>query len=405
MKRILLIALFFAIPAIGQQSSPYSGGAGNLFLRVNFSASGSGMGNAATGYPVGINSLFYNPAGTALKKGTTLGFNHYQWIEDIRFDNFSAIYQPSYRLAFAAGLSAMWMPPIQGKDRYGNETDEVNVFSGIAYAGMGIQIHPSVYAGVTVKYFYDYLSGYAARGLAFDVGYFMYTFIDGLSLGIAVQNLGNRIKYFNQEVDLPLTARAGLSYRILSTGLRVNVDVVKARDTEVYYNVGVEYRLFNLLALRAGNQFKMQKDLPTVGVGLKVSEEYTANYSFLMLEDLGPVHQLGVVVQLGRPKYIAHRSSPSKIPDQLTIPKTAEVFVKGGFLYVRWPQHTQRNYEVYIRVKGKTQWKKIRSAWVLNSLKFKKPHVPGLYEFKINVLDNHKKIEKTYYAQIQIQAS
>ncbi len=405
MKRILLILLSITIQIFPQNVSQYAGGAGNVFLRVNFSASGTAMGNAATGYPVGINSLFYNPAGMALKRGIVMGLNHYQWIEDIRFDNFSVIYQPNYRFALAGGISAMWMPPLQGKDQNGNITGELNVFSGVAYAGIGLQFHPSVYGGVTVKYFYDYLGGYAAKGFAVDVGYFMYTFINGLTFGAAVQNIGQKIKYYQQETDLPLTARLGFSYRVASSGLRFNVDVVKARDTDVYYNVGMEYNLFNVLTLRAGNQFKMNTMLPTAGVGLVVSDEYTANYSFLAMEDLGPVHQFGLIIRLGRaPQYV--RKSPPAYPAPLaTATEQAQVKIDGSKLLLQWPTPKSGQSVVYIRLSGKTPWKKVKAVVGKNILRFKKPQMPGVYEFKINNVNKNNEIENTYYAQIRIQAS
>ncbi len=403
MKVVWAIILFIAGGLFSQQVSPFSGGASNLFLRVNFSASGTAMGNAATGYPVGIDALFFNPAGLALRKGVKFGLNHYQWIEDIRFDNFSFIYQPNYWVAFAGGISAMWMPAIQGKDAYGNPTEDLNVFSGVAYVGMGLQFHPSVYGGLTVKYFYDYLGGYAARGVAFDVGYFMYTFIDGLSLGIAVQNIGKKIKYFQQEADLPLTARVGISYRLFSTGIRVNVDAVKARDTDVYYNVGVEYRLMNLIALRAGNQFKVTGNLPTAGVGIQVSDEYRVNYSFVAMEDLGPVHQFGLEVELGRPKSYVKRYRRT-IPENLEFPK-ATAAIQGNQLILNWPHEAGKQYDIYIRLKGKTQWKHYKYVINRGTWRFKKPHVPGTYQFRIDVLNKKKEVEKSYYAEIQIQAS
>ncbi len=403
MKFVVTIIFCLMTFLWGQPISPFAGGASNLFLRVNFSATGTAMGNAATGYPVGINALFFNPAGLALRKGVKMGFNHYQWIEDIRFDNFSVIYQPNYWIAFAGGISAMWMPAIQGKDIAGNPTDELNVFSGIAYLGMGLQFHPSVYGGVTIKYFYDYLGGYAARGVALDVGYFMYTFIDGLSLGIALQNIGKKIKYFQQEAALPITARVGFSYRLFSTGIRLNVDAVKSRDTDVFYNVGLEYQFMNLIALRAGNQFKPAGNLPTAGLGIQVSDEYRLNYSFVAMEDLGPVHQFGLEVEIGRPRSYV-KQLPRRIPNEMEFPR-ATATIQGEHLIITWPYESGKQYDIYIRLQGKTAWK--HAKYILNKgmWRLKKPRTPGTYQFRIDVLNKQKEIEKTYYAEIQIQTS
>ena len=403
LKVVWVTILLIASALFGQQISTYSGGASNLFLRVNFSASGTAMGNAATGYPMGIDALFFNPAGLALRKGVKFGLNHYQWIEDIRFDNFSVIYQPSYWYAVAGGIAAMWMPAIQGKDAFGNPTDELNVFSGVAYLGVGIQLHPSVYGGVNIKYFYDYLGGYAAQGVAFDVGYFMYTFIDGLSLGVAVQNISKKIKDFQQEAELPLTARVGISYRLFSTGIRINFDAVKSRDTDVFYNAGVEYRLMNLIALRAGNQFKENRNLPTAGVGIQLSDEYRLNYSFTSMEDLGPVHQFGLEVELGRPKSYVKRYRHT-IPKNLDFPK-ATVTIQNNRLVLNWPYEAGKQYDIYIRLVGRTQWKHFKYVINRGTWRFKKPNIPGTYQFRIDVLNERKEVEKSYYAEIHIQNS
>ena len=215
MKTIVQIFIITLFPIIvfSQNSVSTAGTSGLLFLRSGVSTRVSGLGEAFTAVADDENAILYNPAGLINLKSSVVSLNHTEWLEDIRFDNLIFAYKFNYKLSAAFAVSHMWLPAIQGKDEFGNNTEDINISSSILQLGMAYRVHPSIYLGVNTKYFHDNLADNIASGFAFDAGFYMYTFIRGLTFGLTAQNLGGKIKYISAKQKLPFTYRAGFAYK------------------------------------------------------------------------------------------------------------------------------------------------------------------------------------------------
>ncbi|NOX36448.1 MAG: PorV/PorQ family protein [Calditrichaeota bacterium] len=392
---------------LAQTPAPTAGTASNLFLRSSISARVSGLGDAFTGGPFGEDALYYNPAGLAILNKFVIGFNHTRWFEDIRFDNLTLAFQLHQRLAMAVGVSYMSMPEIQGKDVFGQPTEMLSVSSGVAHLGMAFQFHPAVYGGVTVKYFRDQLAQFTATGIAVDVGYFMYTLIEGLSLGVTVQNIGGSVQYFREKQPIPLTVRAGLAYRFYPSRFQISLDAVKSIDTDVHLNLGVEYVFQNLFALRLGNQFRRDEVLrPSLGVGLQVMGNYMINYTYAALTDLGETHRIGLTLGFKKPRRYRKRYSPARDRYVLAPGKKLVITARidSNRLVIKWPEIKDATYNVYARAAGQMEWKKVnKHPLTQNHIAFKKPARPGIYYFKVSVIKGNREIDLADEVQIHVQ--
>jgi hypothetical protein len=163
--------------------------------------------------------------------------------------------------------------------------------------------------GANVKYIHSTIETASASSLAMDLGGMLRTPISGLTLGVAVQNLGPGMKYLDQSNPLPLTLAAGAGYH-LGSGLLLALDVkTLPNDHQTTVSLGTEYAAFSALSLRAGYLAAMgpgaaaggttvtqefgQMSGIGAGLGIKVSG-YQLDYSFTPFGELGSVQRISL---------------------------------------------------------------------------------------------------------------
>jgi len=271
----------------------------------------------------------------------------------------------------------MWMPAIQGKDDFGNATGDINVSSSIINLGMGYKFHRSLYFGLGIKYFQDNLAGFTANGLALDAGLYMYTFVPGLTFGLAVQNMGANIQYDQAREQIPLSYRAGLSYNLSQTGLRIALDGIKTIDSDFALGTAIEYTLMNTFSVRFGNQFRQdQKFSPGYGAGLNINEKYLIDYTYYEFENLGTTHRIGFTFRFNLPDL---KSSPKTLYSNIGIkksqsPSSLYYVTKEDRLTLHWGRVYGAVYNVYAKTSKEGTWQKLNKSLLKeNSLEFKKP--------------------------------
>jgi len=250
--KTLYIILLFVLCIYAQSPVSTSGTASNLLLRFDLSARVSGMSGSFTAVADDESAILYNPGGLPTLNQAMISLNHTEWFEDIRIDNISVAYPVTSNFAIGAAFTHMWMPAIAGKDNLGRDTGDINIASSIAYFGLGYKWFSGFQTGMGVRYFNDNLAGYSASGFAFDFGVHAQTFLSGLTVGIAVLNLGGNIKYDEAEQQIPRIYRAGVAYRFFSHNILLTADVVKSKDTDYQVQFGAEYLIddqFGLFSL------------------------------------------------------------------------------------------------------------------------------------------------------------
>ena len=270
---------------------------GFQFLSVVSDARGGGLGDAMTTLDMASSALFFNPAGMARMQNffdATVSQNG--WIADIKHNAFSLAFSPFQGRYGVIGLSAISVDygDIQGTMVWGNEqgyidteilkpsafamgvayakalTDKFSVGGQIKYTGQQLGKSDIPY-GDSLK-----VKKNLAFATAFDFGTIFRTGFKSLAFGMSVRNFSEEIKFEKEGFQLPLTFRIGISMDIFdlvneemkTQSLIVSIDAVHPRSYPEQLNIGMEYKLMNMLALRGGYMFNNDEYGPTFGFGV-----------------------------------------------------------------------------------------------------------------------------------------
>jgi len=167
----------------------------------------------------------------------------------------------------------------------------------------GTRISEHFTAGLAFKFIYSALAKGVyvgmeqeegvARTFAVDFGAQYFTPIRGLTLGMAVQNLGPDIHYIDaaQADPLPRNLKAGLSWKILDSQYNrltfaadINKDLINVGNDptlkefrESVKNIGIEYSYSNFIFLRGGYMIDYDY-IPTEATSVIQNEDYNPDH-------------------------------------------------------------------------------------------------------------------------------
>lgn len=134
-----------------------------------------------------------------------------------------------------------------------------------------------------------FVEEFNASAVALDAGVLIRR--GGFSAGMALQNLGTKMKYDQDEVSIPIVLRVGAGYSV--GGLRIGVDVSKEPETNIQEALGVEYAIAEAFHLRAGYRFGSDTARWTLGFGT-VLGPIRMEYAFGFLADTAASHQVAL---------------------------------------------------------------------------------------------------------------
>lgn len=311
MKSWVLILLLTLCSGFMLTSNTYAADAklaqtGFQFLSVPIDARSAAMGEAMTTIPGYSLSMFHNPATMALMSGLVdFSFNQNKWIADIKYTSGSMAFNPANGLYGTIGLSVL---SVNYGDFLGTMVDansekgyvDTGVFSptafsfGVAYAK---SLSDRFSVGGHLKYVNQDLGsstlpvGKVTNGVAdstkdvtnkvdvwaIDFGTVYQTGFKSLAFGMTVRNFSQEVKYQTEGFQLPLTFTIGLSMNVLDFlpalsdihKLVVSVDALHPRAYSERVNIGAEYTLMDMLALRAGYLYNYDERDLTVGFGVQ----------------------------------------------------------------------------------------------------------------------------------------
>ncbi|MEE9168074.1 MAG: PorV/PorQ family protein [Candidatus Neomarinimicrobiota bacterium] len=296
--RLLIIMMILASGSYLTGQNKKLGQTGFQFLSVTSDARAAGMGGAMTTVEAYSASLFFNPAGMArVPNLLDVRFNQNEWIADIMHNSFSLSFRPGGGEYGVFGLSLLSVDygDIQGTMVAENEQGyvETETFTpsalavGIGYAraltdkfSVGAHLksaHQSLGKSVIpVTDTTNTLIKNLARATAFDFGTIYFTGFKSLAFGMSVRNFSDEIKFESEGFQLPLTFRIGVSMDVLDLlpektfqSLLVSLDAVHPRSYPEYVDLGMEYTLAGMFAVRSGYLFNREEQGLTVGVGVQ----------------------------------------------------------------------------------------------------------------------------------------
>lgn len=303
--KIFALSLILMFTSIGQaEDFSKLAQTGFQFLSVVSDARGAAVAGAMTTLPYGSGSLFFNPAGMALmEEKIDIIASKNSWIAGINHATLSAAINPANNRYGVFGITAQSVNygDIQGTMVWGNDQGwvETNKFSpsslslGVGYA---VNLSDRFAIGSQIKYATQQLGGgvvevhpsrqneedslsvqkFQTEAIAFDFGTLFNTGFKDITFGMSVRNFSNEISYITENFQLPLTFTMGLSMDMMEWvpqmadghSLMLSVDAVHPRSYPEYLNIGLEYKLLDMLYLRYGYLTDRDERNSTFGFGV-----------------------------------------------------------------------------------------------------------------------------------------
>ncbi len=318
------------------------------FLRISPDARAGGMGDLGVATTPDVNSQFYNVAKYAFASNPSgIGMTYTPWLKDLGLnDVYLASLAGYYKLdevqAISGSLRYFSLGNIQFTDNLGNDLNSFRPRELAVDAGYSRQLSERLSLGIALRYINSNLAGgQAISGVSYkpgnavsgDVGLYYNSLGDdgsGLSLGLALTNLGSKISYTSdatQKDYIPANFTLGAVYTSvsnevnkLSFGLDIHklmvptppllgdsAGLVNYRSKgvvgswfgsfgdapggfaeelkELYFSLGGEYTYDEQFSVRAGyfyeNQTKGNRQYFSLGAGFKYSS-LAFNLSYLI---------------------------------------------------------------------------------------------------------------------------
>ncbi len=334
MKKALLAALIVVCAGSGPASAQtQTGSTIGTFLRIEPGARGAAVGNAGSALPGGLDAVYYNVGNLGLVESSTVQYSRADWFEGIGLD-YVAVGLPVSGLGTmlisvtALNSGSMDVRTVEQPLGTGERYDVSNVALGV---GFGKRITSRFAAGLQANYVTERIWTVSNKMVTFNLGTTYRLTESGALLAFSLANLGTRARYTGrglgirydpdpdsygdnsalpaeQSTDrfpLPGIFRIGMSvpYRTgENSSLLFLVEGVHPNDNSESMNIGAEWRLWNLLALRGGYQTLFQTDGelgPTFGFGVDgdlKGSHYTLDYAWADHDHLGGTHRVTMVV-------------------------------------------------------------------------------------------------------------
>jgi len=230
-----------------------SGASTAQFLKLGVSARAAGMGDAYAGIADDSTAIYWNPAGLHQIQGPTASALYASWFEDIAYGWLSYA-QPFKGGGLGLGVQYLSYGDIPHTDEDGTEIKTLkpnDMAVSVAYGrkignfafGMGakyissrINQSASAVAGdIGWMYRKRYRKRASANNRETDAGKSKYSF------GLAVQNLGTKMKFVDKKETLPTNIKFGSMYQVVKNWLFA-LDVNAPVDNGMNFGLGTEYK-------------------------------------------------------------------------------------------------------------------------------------------------------------------
>ncbi|MFH1282612.1 MAG: PorV/PorQ family protein [bacterium] len=305
------------------------------FLKLGIGARAIGMGESFTAVADDVNALYWNPAGLGFLKSKEITASHNVWFQDIKYDFIGFAIPVSGKssggdifvdgkrvpavqgIPGVIGISATYLYMEGIERRSGNTADPDGYFGAsdmslsLSYAQQVLKFSNDsmVTSGINLKVISQQIDDKKARAYAVDLG--VISRLNQWSFGFVVQNIGSQIKFIEKSYPLPLTYKFGAAYYLLNRSLSISLDLNKPIDNKINFNLGSEYWVGGMFALRAGYLRKdsmsrealVGKGLGSMndgglasltgmmaGAGFRIFN-YGVDYAFVPYGDLGATHR------------------------------------------------------------------------------------------------------------------
>ncbi|MEA3432298.1 MAG: PorV/PorQ family protein [candidate division WOR-3 bacterium] len=302
------IIVLISFPLYGAASQ-----AGAIFLAIYPGARPNGMGTCFTAIADDAMATYYNDAGMAFQDKTDITLMHANWLPglypDMYYEYVGGIHEFPGIGKIGANFTYLTTGTTVAVDEKGDPIPG-GVFSSFDLAvklSYATKLYEDLSIGVGGKLIYSYLvprwiieriwgmeqrGGGTGTSWAIDLSMFYKTYLDGLNIGLSLQNIGPNISYLESggSDPLPRTFRLGIAYSPIHTQtnkLTLTTELTKilvgiTRDIndeweDTWKGIGIEYTLSEFLSVRGGYFWDTvgERVGPTFGGGIRL-----ANFEF-----------------------------------------------------------------------------------------------------------------------------
>lgn len=300
------------------------------FLKIPVGPRAAGMGEAFVGVCDDINSIYWNPAGLRSVDDEELSFLHTKWLDDTSYQYFLGALPvksrnwPDQTIGFS--INSFNYGQIQGATYQGVKTDniEANDLAFTLTDSMfleGMPVIDNMYLGMSLKYITETLHDKQASAFAGDLGVLHKRCLGegNLGFGLCIKNIGTGLKFVSESYSLPVNIAFGTSYKRNLIGLEdpltIGLDVNCPQDNDLYFNVGAEYWVINLVGVRCG--YKTGQDTGSglrAGLGLRINI-FQFDFAYGNFDQLGQTFHIGIIARFGKPFKIRMTSTPPNLDE------------------------------------------------------------------------------------------
>jgi long-subunit fatty acid transport protein len=298
-----LIALALFVFAVAFPAISYAGGENRVGtnsaaeLLIPVGARDVALNGSSIATTTGIDAIYWNPAGLARSKySANAMFSHMSYIADIGVEYLAL--SGAFEGFGTLGLSLKTLSVGQinittedSPDGTGEIMSPTMVNLGLTYSRL---LTDRISVGATFTIISEQFDKVASNGFAFSAGvqYFGFAGVDGLSLGVAVKNIGPQMRFGGDGLlragnsndvlrpssfysvtaasfELPSTIELGLGYKYaVSEQNALNFSGIFQNNnfSGDEYKLGAEYVFNNMFSLRAGYGFSQSTENSTLSV-------------------------------------------------------------------------------------------------------------------------------------------
>ena len=267
---------------------------GVKFLAMETGAGPIGMGGTYTAYMAEPYSAAYNPAAIYGINSFSGSFGHDTYWKNRRFESGYISFKKG-SIVYNVGLQFSEISDIEARQTATEDPDYYfdSPDLSLKFAG-AFRINKIITAGLSVGWIFEKIDIYRGNAYAVDMGLIVKP-KDNLTVGLSVLNVGTKMKINIDEYDIPTILRIGAVYDYQD--FKPAVDFVYF-DEEIHVHLGGEYKIKDMLFLRAGYRSGYDTKDISAGAGF-VRRNIRIAYAFLPYKNkLGDSHIFGLTFSL-----------------------------------------------------------------------------------------------------------
>ena len=276
-----------------------AGTSGAVILDQPVAARACGMAEAYTAVEGEIDVLHYNPAGLITLPNRQASFSYQRGLANDTF--WRQLYgQPTPVVVFAGALSYYTVGDIELIDLDGNEWTANAEQDFIVLAGFASEFLEKCPMGINLKVISSrVVEAESATAFAVDFGVLYHPPLEGLATGLAVQNLGTKLKFIEEGDPLPSTIRLGSAYHRSFGNQQILLSIdfpYLVYEQQINPAVGFEYDWRKMIQVRIGYKFNVDDTGLAFGLGFTY-QRYVIDYAFGLANKLKNLHRLSLGVK------------------------------------------------------------------------------------------------------------